>query len=298
MKSLGLVFFSALLCQGSAHGLTPQEKKATIAYLQSLQTAGGGFLPFKPAPTSGALVKPSLRATSAALRALKYFGGEVPAARAAARFVESCFDKTKGGFIDSPPSLNPQVFSTAVGLMAVAELKMPVEKYADQAVKYLNASARSFEDIRIAAAGLEALKKLPPKAPDWVKQIQTMRHEDGTFGKDGGLARVTASAIVTLVRLGSKEKPSAKVIQAIKAGQRKDGGYGKEDAAGSDLETCYRVLRCLVMLKEKPTGPGLLRQFVAQCRNSDGGYGVAPGQRSSAGGTYFASIILYWLGDK
>ena len=41
-----------------------------------------------------------------------------------------------------------------------------------------------------------------------------------------------------------------------------------------------------------------LRAFVAKCRNDDGGYGVAPGLASTAGGTYFASIILHWLDEK
>ena len=49
------------------------------------------------------------------------------------------------------------------------------------------------------------------------------------------------------------------------------------------------------MLKEKPAEPDKLRAFIAKCRNADGGYAVAPGQPSTAGGTYFAGIILHWL---
>jgi prenyltransferase beta subunit len=88
------------------------------------------------------------------------------------------------------------------------------------------------------------------------------------------------------------------VVKTLKAGQRKDGGFGKADAAGSDLETCYRVMRCFVMLKEKPADVAGLRKFVARCRNADGGYGIAPGQPSGAGPTYFASIVLHWLEGK
>ena len=78
-------------------------------------------------------------------------------------------------------------------------------------------------------------------------------------------------------------------------GQRPDGAYGKEGTEVSDLETTYRVLRSLVMLKEKPADVARCRTFVAKCRNSDGGYGVTPKTPSTASATYFAAIILHWL---
>jgi prenyltransferase beta subunit len=80
----------------------------------------------------------------------------------------------------------------------------------------------------------------------------------------------------------------------LKKGQRADGGFGKEQSKTSDLETSYRVMRAFVMLKDKPDVERC-RSFVAQCRNPDRGYGVAPGQTSSVAATYFASIILHWL---
>ena len=52
------------------------------------------------------------------------------------------------------------------------------------------------------------------------------------------------------------------------------------------------------MLKAKPAKADDLRRFIAKCRNNDGGYGVTPGAASSAGGTYYASIILHWLDAK
>ena len=54
---------------------TPGEKQATIQFLSRLQQPDGGFI---PAPVkSGAEAKSSVRATSAAVRAIKYLGGEV-----------------------------------------------------------------------------------------------------------------------------------------------------------------------------------------------------------------------------
>jgi hypothetical protein len=280
------IILCVLVLAAPALGQSAAEKQATIAYVQSLQQNDGGFAPAKGVATS------SLRATSAAVRFFKYFGGEVPDAKAAARFVEQCFDKASGGFADTPGG-KPDLFVTAVGLMAVVQLKMPLEPYRGPAVAFLTKQAQSFEDIRIAAAALDTIGEKVPQAMDWVAMIDKLRQPGGAFGSGPGQARATGGAAVAVLRLGGKIDRAA-ALQAIKAGQRSDGGYAKEDAKASDLETSYRVMRLFWMLKEKPD-VSKLRGFVAACRNADGGYGVAPGQPASVGATYFASIILHWL---
>ncbi len=296
MKRIYVVLLSLSFCLTPAWGQTPEQKKATIAYLRGLQVGDGGF---KAAPTIKSTApqpNSSLRASEAALRALKHFGGEPRNRDACASFVQACFDETSGGFVDHPGG-RPDVATTAVGIMAVVELKLPVEDYRDGVVKYLGEKAKTFEDIRIAAAGLESIGKLPPKAGAWLEQISQMRNEDGTYGKEDGMARATGSAVVALLRLGGKVEQRENVLKALSAGQRADGGFGKEGAPESDLESCYRVVRAFVMLKEKPDAE-LCRAFVAKCRNADGGYGGAPGKPSNAAATYFASIILHWLEEK
>ena len=76
---------------------------------------------------------------------------------------------------------------------------------------------------------------------------------------------------------------------------------GKEGARASDLESSYRTMRAVYMLsKTFKTGKpdkDRLREFIARCRNDDGGYGVAPGQPSAVGSTYYAGIILHWLDE-
>jgi prenyltransferase beta subunit len=275
---------------------SPEEKKATVAWLQKLQQ-DGGFLPAAPNPLAGRRDVATLGATSSSLRALKYMGGEPRDRDTCIKYVENAFDKNTGGFIGAQPGLKPDVNSTAVGLMAVVELKMPVEKYADAAVKYLGENAKTFEEIRIAAAGLEAVGKRSPQADAWLEQLAKMRNPDGTYGKGDGAARDTGGAVAAVLRLGGKVEHRDKVLETLKAGQRDDGGFGKAGVKGSDLETTYRVLRAFVMLKEKPDAEKV-RKFVARCRNDDGGYGVSPGERSAAGATYFASIILHWLAEK
>jgi hypothetical protein len=290
MRRTVLACLSVLICLAPAKAQSPEQKKSTIDYLRNLQVKGGGFVPAADNRMQ------SLRATSSALRALKYFGGEAPDRAACVQFVKACFDRESGGFTDRPGKGTPEVVTTAVGLMAVVELKMPVEDYAGPVMKYLGKHTRNFEDVRIAAAGLESVGKLPPAADEWLDMLKRMRNEDGTFGKGDGKARDTGGAAVAMLRLGGKVDRDV-VLKALKAGQREDGGFGKDGAKGSDLETSYRVMRGFHMLKDVPDVKKL-RSFIASCRNDDGGYSVAPGQKSNASGTYFAAVILHWLDEK
>jgi prenyltransferase beta subunit len=285
-----LAAFALLALTLAAPAEAPDRAKATVAYLRTLQTKGGGFAP------DASTGKASLRATSAALRALKYFGGEPADRAAAARFVESCYDKEGGAFADAPGG-KPDVTATAIGAMALVELKIPTAPYEAKLLCYLGARAKTFEEIRIAAAGLEALEKKPPEADGWLQQIVWERNVDGTFGSPGD-ARATGGATVVVLRLGGKVEEPAKVLAALNAGQRKDGAFGKgEPDEPSDLDSTYRVFRCYHMLKAKPDAARVLA-FVDKCRNPDGGYGVAPGKPSTVGATYNAGIIRHWLGER
>ena len=292
MRRLTIGLFASLCFVPMGLGQSPQEKQATIAYVRELQTSEGGFL---AAPArSGQPAVPSLRATSAAMRVFKYFGGQPKDKAVAGRYVMSCFDESSGGFADQPKG-KPDVATTAVGLMAGVELGLPLDKIQQPAVAYLTRQTKSFEEIRIAAAGLEAIGVKSPAAPEWQKQIDAMRNPDGSYGKSDGVARETGGAVAAALRLGAAVAKPESIIRALNAGQRQDGGFGKAGATGSDLETTYRVMRTYHMLKAKPAEADRCRAFVAKCRNDDGGYGVAPGQPSAVGSTYYAAIILHWL---
>jgi prenyltransferase beta subunit len=181
--------------------------------------------------------------------------------------------------------------------MAAVDLKLPTEPYEAGVVKYLGEHVRSFEDIRIAAAAVEAIHKRPPQAEAWLGQVRKIQNPDGTFGKGDGRARDTGGAVVAILRLGGRVENPEAVIKALDEGQRRDGGFGAAGAAGSDLATTYRVVRCYHMLKAKPAAADRCREFIARCRNADGGYGVAPGE-PSGGGTYYAGIVLHWLDEE
>jgi prenyltransferase beta subunit len=293
MFRLGLALLYVTLCVAPARGQTAEQKKETIAYLRSLQTQSGGFLPARP--PRGEDGQPSLRATTGALRALKYFGGQPRDAKACAAFVKSCFDDKTGGFRDKP-SAKTDIITTAVGIMAMMELKAPV--YGD-AINYLRGSdTKNFEEIRMAAAGLEAVEKRSLQRDPWLKQIAEMRNHDGSYGKGDGMARDTGSAVVTILRLGGQLDKRDKVLEVLRSGQRSDGGFGKADTKTSDLESTYRIMRAFHMMNTQPADVDALRRFIARCRNTDGAYGIAPDQPSTVGSTYFAAIILHWLDSK
>lgn len=297
MRRVPLAILLLLLGLTAARAQTADEKKATVAYLAKLQNDDGGFLGQAASRDGGKGGGSSLRDTVAAVRALHYFGGEPRDREACARYVEAAFDPATGGFVNTRPGGKPDVILTAVGLMGVAALKLPMDRYADPALKYMGEHARGFEGIRMAAAGAEAAGKLPAEAGEWLRQLADMRNPDGTFGKGDGRARATGGAVAAVLRLGGKVAERGNVLKALRAGQRKDGGFGKEETPGSDLETTYRVMRCFHMLKEMPDADAC-RAFVARCRNEDGGYGIAPGQPSSAGATYFAGSVLHWLVER
>src|SRR5262249_40101336 len=144
---------------------TDAEKAATVKYLKKLQVDRGGF---KPAIGGDA----SLRATSAALRALKLFGGTQEKAKENKLFVAICKTKS-GGYADTPGGKAAPVV-TAVGLMAAVETGTLTNPAAS--IAYLADNVKEFEDIRMAAAGLEAIKMASKKNDDWLKQLEKMQN--------------------------------------------------------------------------------------------------------------------------
>jgi len=269
---------------------TADEKKASIAYVRALQHPDGGFVPSSDKAKAGS----SLRATSAAARALKYFGGELPDKAKAAEFVGKCWVDDVGGFADVPGG-KPDVALTAVGLMAAKELGLSMDNYKEKAVRYLVANAKTFDEVRIAVAGLEVLG--PP-----AKLLDDETRRDWTFiavmEPDSDQPFMIGSKVVAAMRMGFEPAQAQRMAAQLAAAQNSDGGYAKPDQKTSDLEATYRIMRALYMIKTKPKEVDKLKGFIAKCRNTDGGYGIEPGKPSAMGSTYYAAIILHWLDAK
>ncbi len=261
------------------------DKGASINYVNALRNADGGY-------RMGAIDAPSqLAATNSALRAVKYFGGKPGKKKATDRFVESCYDPATGGFANVPGG-KPDVRSTAMGLMSMAELKAPVERKANAITDYFQKNARGLPDIYIAAAALDAAGLRPANPSAWVAEFEATRNADGSYGKS---VSDTAGAAITILRVGGVFKDRENAARQLKTAQKADGGWSAAGDA-SDLGTTYRVMRALRMLKAVPD-VDKVRAFVARCRNADGGYGASPGQPSGIGPTYFASIVLHWADE-
>jgi len=286
-----LLFVSTISAQPAG------DHAATVKYLLSLRQPDGGFVPAKPDPKKAIEVASSLRATLAAVRGIKALGGELPTKELTAKFVESCYDSATGAFADAPKGKS-DVAMTAVGLMAAAEV---LPKFnAAPAIKYLTANAKTFEERRLAVAGMEAAKSFAPVTAEWFAETEKTRNPDGTYGKGDGLARDTGGTVAMIVRTGGRVPADhvKAVTAAVRDGQRADGGFGKAGEAASDLETSYRVMRAMHLLKIEPKDPAALRHFLSLCANKDGGYAAQPGTPSAAGPTYYATVIMGWLQKK
>ena len=270
------------------------DNAATIRYLLSLRQADGGFVAQKPDPTGPKTATSSLRVTLSAVRAIKYLGGELPDKPLTIKFIESCHDKANGTFADTPMGKS-DVPLTAVGVMAAIELLPAFDS--EPSLKHIAAHAKTFEERRIAVAAMEAAKKIHPVTAEWFAEVAKTRNPDGTHGKADGLARETGSVAAMILRTGGKiPDDQVKAVQAaLIGGQRADGGFGKAGDASSDLETSYRVMRAMHLLKIQPKDPAALRHFLSMCANKDGGYAVQPGNPSTGGSTYYAVTILGWL---
>ena len=270
----------------------------TAKWVLEQEAPGGGFYLAPQAPNVDAKPQPMLRATNGAVRALKYLGFPLLKAEREthAKFVLSCYDPKTGAFAE--PGGKPDVTITAIGVMVAAELDIPHEKYA-KAMDYLKENAKTFEEVRIGAAAVEAwgVKECPFDLKPWFKVADDFgRSPARDAAKDGG-ARNTGSLTALVLRLGF-ELPAGNDVRGVLAdGQRADGGWGKKGEKASDIETTYRVMRALMLLKERPKDAVKLRAFVESHRNADSGYATKPGDKSSMSGAYYCVIVSKWLDD-
>lgn len=281
MGILGVVWAAGV---GGSRGQSPAEFAQTAAFAAAHQNQDGGF-----AEQAGGAS--SLGATNAGLRVLKYVGGSVPDVLACIRYVKSCRDAS-GGFAPAPGG-KPDPVVTAVGLMAASELKIADPEMIKAATEYMGANAKSFEQVRMAIAGLEAVGGRSPDSLRWLEQIQAMKNAQGTYGEGDELAFTTGGAAASILRMGMKLDDQAKIAAALKDAQNPDGAWSRTKGK-SDLGSTYRILRALYMMGETPRVEPLLG-YIAARRQPDGGYAMEPGGKSSLGVSYLATIAIRWV---
>jgi acetyl esterase/lipase/prenyltransferase beta subunit len=276
-----LVVFASLIARAGAQ--TPAQLQETAAYLASFQDADGGFAAVKGQ-------KSSLGSTSSIVRTLGNVAGQLKEVPACIEFVKSC--KIPGGGFAPAPGGEPNVATTAAGLMAYAAFKLTDDKTTADAIAYFTKNAKTFEEVRIAIAGMEAAGAKSPDFEAWTRIVNSTRNPDGTWGEGAGRAFATGGAAAALLRMGVELDKKDAVLKAMRDGQQSDGAWSK-GTGPSDLEASYRIMRCFFMLKEKPD-LDKLTSYLARCRQADGSYSSAPGKPGDPGGTYFATTILRW----
>ncbi len=271
-----------LVATPATRAQSPAEFAQTAAYVATLQNPDGGFAP-APGRPSG------LAPTSAALRIMRYVGGSVPDVLKCVEYVRSC--RAGGGFAPAPGG-QPDSLTTSIGLLAVGELKIADKELVDAAVAFFHDHAREDEQVRMAVAGLEAVDGKSDDLPRWLDVIRKQANPDGSYPEGPGRAFAAGTVAATVLRAGETLANREAAVEAIKTGQRADGGWSKGDGP-SDLAASYRVMRALFLLKERPDLERL-RAFIASCRKADGLYAVTPDGQGSLGATYYASIMTYW----
>lgn len=279
MRSLLLLLLFPVL----APAQSPAEKKATVDFLVSLRDNNTGA--YKPTPDG----KPTLRATNGVIKALNYLGEKPAYLKDLRKFVLCCYDEKSGAFAE--PGAEPDAMSTAVGIILGLEVGLTAKDFS-KAMDYLLEKAKTFEEVRLAAAAVEVWGTKEMKLDGFRAVVS-----GEAFGATDDARRV-AGVVVSWLRLKSIDSEGLRAFQiekSLRAGQCDDGGWRKQGEENSDLETSYRVMRAFKMLEAKPKEIPALRKFLAARRNKDGGYGNNPGEASNASATYFAVTIGHWL---
>ncbi len=213
---IGIVLTAFCLALGvpSSRAQTPAEFAQTAAFAAAHQNKDGGFTTKVGGPSS-------LGATNSGLRTLRHVGGSVPDVLACVKYVKSCVTP-EGGFAATPGG-KPEIVATAIGLMAATELKISDPKMIRGAVAYLGKHARSFEEVRMAIAGLEAIGVSSPDIP------QVERADPG-HAEPGRHLRGRAEPGVRHRRGRRRDPPHG--LEARPARRRRRGDQGRPASRG------------------------------------------------------------------
>ena len=154
--SAGLALVALAMIGTPARAQSPTDFAQTAAYAAAHQNEDGGF-------AAGPGQASTLGSTNTGLRVLDYVGGSVPDVAGCIRFVKSC--KVKHSGFAQTPGGKPDVVTTAIGLLAAAELKIADKTMIDDAIAYFSTNAKSFEEVRMSIAGLEGVGSLIARLP-------------------------------------------------------------------------------------------------------------------------------------
>ena len=270
----------------------PTDAAATLRFVESLRDPATGVYTVTPGG------KPNLRAVNGGVKVTRALGGTVADVEKLRAFVLKCIDPKTGGFAEEPGG-RVTVPATAVGVITAVELAIPREKF-HRAINHLRDHAKTWEEVRIAAAAVEAwgVTDCPFDFKPWFALAETELERElaapQPATRENSMPRTVGSVSAFELRLGVAP---AKVRSNFKLGETQwaAGGWGAAEGKPCDLETTYRIMRALHLLGEKLQDPAKLRAFLRTCRNADGGSAVVPGDPSTMSSTYYAAMVEKWL---
>ena len=265
---------------GEVQAQAPIDYAGVEKNIAALQNKDGGF-----GGSPGA--ESTLSTTQNAIRVLGFVAGSIPDPLKCIDFLHSCADPATGGFAQKPGG-TPDIGTTAHALIAHGELHIGDKALIDGAVKFLGERAKAYEEVRIAAAGLEAVGVRPtPEVSDRWKEVLTAgRNPDGTWGQGASKAFDTGGRAAGLLRIGLEPGNREVIAQALIQAQQADGGWTTKEGSASDLGTSYRIVRALYMMNARPD-LAKLRGFIAKFRQPNGTFG-------DLGTSYTALVISRW----
>ena len=275
-----------LLTAGLLQAQAPIDTAGIEKNIAALQNPDGGF---GGAPGG----ESTLSTTQNAIRVLGFVAGSIPDPLKCIDFLRSCTDPATGGFA-SKPGGTPEVGTTALALIALGELNVGDKELIEKAVKFLGQRAKAYEEVRIAAAGLEAVGVRPSSeiSDRWKEVLTAGRNPDGTWGQGAARAFDTGGRAAGLLRIGLEPENRDAIAQALIQAQQADGGWTTKDASASDLGTSYRIVRAMYMMRVRPD-LAKLRGFVAKFKRPSGLYGAGE-SFGDLGTTYTALILSRW----
>jgi len=282
--------FALLLLPTLAFAQTAEEKKATIQFIEGLRDKESGA--FKNTAND----KPSLRACNGAVKSLKALGVKAADIEKIQKFILGCYDEKTGAFAE--PGGKPDVTITSIGVIVACEVSIDHKDF-PKAMEYVLANAKVFEEVRIAAAAVEAWGAKGLKLNSLIDVVDKAAQAPVEDPQDGS-AREVAAVAVSSLRFEHAIPDFVRdlfLTSVLVPGQCDDGGWRKKSEKTSDIESTYRVMRAFKMLDAKPKNIPQLEKFLVSHRNKDGGYATKPGDPSSMSGVYSAVILSKWLGE-
>ena len=276
-----------LITVGGAHAQGRPDPLVIEKYVASLQKPDGSF-----SSTPGG--DSTLSSTQNAIRVLGFVAGSIPDPLKCMDFLRSCADPQSGGFAQKPGG-TPEVGTTAHALIAMGELNMGDKELINRAVAFLGERAKAYEEVRIGAAGLEAVgvRPNPDVSERWKAVFYAGRNADGTWGQGASKAFDSGGRAAGLLRIGLEPENRDAIAKVLKEAQQADGGWTTKENSPSDFGTSYRIMRALYLMKERPNLESL-RKFVAGAMGSNGLYSGSPKTPGDLGTSYTALILLRW----